>query len=69
MSTTVEQVTEPCTFHGEGPFWDAANDRLLLVDMLAADRGAIARTLAPLPSGGAQKGRLAHTVLRPFELS
>jgi sugar lactone lactonase YvrE len=31
----VEQFTEPCTFHGEGPFWDAGNDRLLLVDMLA----------------------------------
>jgi sugar lactone lactonase YvrE len=33
--TTAEQFTQPCTFHGEGPFWDAAHDRLLLVDMLA----------------------------------
>jgi sugar lactone lactonase YvrE len=33
--TTAEQFTEPCTFHGEGPFWDSANGRLLLVDMLA----------------------------------
>ena len=33
--TKAEQFTEPCTFHGEGPFWDAANSRLLLVDMLA----------------------------------
>jgi sugar lactone lactonase YvrE len=33
--TTAERFTEPCTFHGEGPFWDAVNDRLLLVDMLA----------------------------------
>lgn len=35
MSTRAERFTEPCTSHGEGPFWDAANDRLLLVDMLA----------------------------------
>jgi sugar lactone lactonase YvrE len=35
VSTHAEQFTVPCTFHGEGPFWDAANDRLLLVDMLA----------------------------------
>jgi sugar lactone lactonase YvrE len=35
MSTNAEQFTVPCASHGEGPFWDAANDRLLLVDMLA----------------------------------
>jgi sugar lactone lactonase YvrE len=35
VSTRAEQFTEPCTFHGEGPFWDPANNRLLLVDMLA----------------------------------
>jgi sugar lactone lactonase YvrE len=35
VSTRAEQFTKPCTFHGEGPFWDEANDRLLLVDMLA----------------------------------
>ncbi len=35
VSTPAEQFTVPCTAHGEGPFWDAANDRLLLVDMLA----------------------------------
>ena len=29
------QLTERCTFHGEGPFWDATAQRLLLVDMLA----------------------------------
>jgi sugar lactone lactonase YvrE len=34
-SPTAEQFTDPCTSHGEGPFWDAVNDRLLLVDMLA----------------------------------
>jgi sugar lactone lactonase YvrE len=35
VSTQAEQFTEPCTFHGEGPFWDPVNNRLLLVDMLA----------------------------------
>jgi sugar lactone lactonase YvrE len=34
VSERAERFTEPCTFHGEGPFWDAPNDRLLLVDML-----------------------------------
>ena len=53
MSTTVEQVTEPCTFHGEGPFWDAVNDRLLLVDMLA---GAV---VAVQPDGSTRRHQLA----------
>jgi sugar lactone lactonase YvrE len=35
VSTRAEQFTDPCTFHGEGPFWDAENDRLLVLDMLA----------------------------------
>ena len=35
VSTSAERFTEPCTSHGEGPFWDAVQDRLLLVDMLA----------------------------------
>jgi sugar lactone lactonase YvrE len=35
VSTRADRFTAPCTFHGEGPFWDSANDRLLLVDMLA----------------------------------
>jgi sugar lactone lactonase YvrE len=35
VSTRAEQFTNPCTSHGEGPFWDAKNDRLLVVDMLA----------------------------------
>ena len=53
MSTRAEQFTKPCTFHGEGPFWDTANDRLLLVDMLAgavvavdADGSTVRRKLA-----------------------
>jgi sugar lactone lactonase YvrE len=32
--TTANQITDSCTEHGEGPFWDSARDRLLLVDML-----------------------------------
>ena len=35
MSARAEPFTVHCTFHGEGPFWDVENDRLLLVDMLA----------------------------------
>jgi sugar lactone lactonase YvrE len=35
VSARAEQFTDPCTFHGEGPFWDPVNNRLLLVDMLA----------------------------------
>jgi sugar lactone lactonase YvrE len=35
VSSRAERFTVPCTFHGEGPFWDSANNRLLLVDMLA----------------------------------
>lgn len=33
--TRAEQHTDPCTEHGEGPFWDAPQGRLLVVDMLA----------------------------------
>lgn len=40
---TANRLTEPCTEHGEGPFWDAVNGRLLVVDML---RGAVV-TLDP----------------------
>jgi sugar lactone lactonase YvrE len=53
VSIRAERFTVPCTFHGEGPFWDASNDRLLLVDMLAgavvevdADGGTKRRSLA-----------------------
>ena len=47
--TEVRQCTEVCTEHGEGPFWDTARGRLLVVDMLAgaivevADDGATER--------------------------
>src|SRR3954452_8950157 len=33
--STAERFTEPVAYHGEGPFWDAVQQRLLLVDMLA----------------------------------
>jgi sugar lactone lactonase YvrE len=35
VSSRAERFTVPCAFHGEGPFWDSVNNRLLLVDMLA----------------------------------
>lgn len=53
MSGPAERFTDPCTFHGEGPFWDAANDRLLLVDMLA---GAVVSVDA---DGGTRRHQLA----------
>jgi sugar lactone lactonase YvrE len=39
-----EQVTGPVTWHGEGCFWDAVGERLLVVDMLA---GAIVDLRSP----------------------
>lgn len=53
MSGSAERFTDPCTSHGEGPFWDTANDRLLLVDMLA---GAVVSVDA---DGGTRRHRLA----------
>jgi sugar lactone lactonase YvrE len=35
VNAAAERFTSPCTSHGEGPFWDAVQNRLLLVDMLA----------------------------------
>ncbi|WP_210479511.1 SMP-30/gluconolactonase/LRE family protein [Naasia sp. SYSU D00948] len=32
-----EQVTESCTYHGEGAFWDELRQRVRFVDMLAGD--------------------------------
>ncbi len=52
--TTASQVTERCTEHGEGPFWDAAGDRLLLVDMLL---GAVV-AVAVGADGGTQRYEL-----------
>jgi sugar lactone lactonase YvrE len=42
VSSRAERFTVPCTFHGEGPFWDSVNNRLLLVDMLAGTVVAVA---------------------------
>lgn len=36
--TKAEQVSGACAEHGEGPFWDAAGDQLLFVDL---ERGAV----------------------------
>lgn len=33
--TTATRITDRCTLHGEGAFWDPVEGRLLLVDMLA----------------------------------
>jgi sugar lactone lactonase YvrE len=60
------QVTDRCTFHGEGVFWDEPRQRVLLVDMLAgavievgADRvpvrhelGGVAAVIRRRASGG-----------------
>lgn len=35
--TNAEQVSGACAEHGEGPFWNAAGDQLLFVDL---ERGA-----------------------------
>ncbi len=66
MSAGAERLTDPCTFHGEGPFWDGVNNRLLLVDMLAGavvevsadgstrrrERGGVAAALRARRAGG-----------------
>ena len=39
-----EQVTDPVTWHGEGPFWDDVGQRMLVVDMLA---GAVVDVTSP----------------------
>lgn len=50
---TADQFTEPLTHHGEGPFWDAPNNRLLCMDVLAGavvavdDAGDHRRYLVP----------------------
>ncbi|MHA7180907.1 SMP-30/gluconolactonase/LRE family protein [Arthrobacter sp. MDB2-24] len=32
-----EQISDVCTFHGEGPYWDPRRSELLLVDMMEGD--------------------------------
>jgi sugar lactone lactonase YvrE len=53
VSIRGERFTAPCTFHGEGPIWDAVNERLLLVDMLA---GAV---VAVDDDGGTERWKVA----------
>jgi sugar lactone lactonase YvrE len=50
VSARADQFTDTCTFHGEGSFWDTANDRLLLVDMLAG-------TVVAVDADGRTEGR------------
>ena len=61
-----ERITAPIAWHGEGPLWDAARNRLLMVDMMAgvvidgADVdapvrhtvGTVAAALRPRATGG-----------------
>lgn len=48
-----ERVTSPITYHGEGPFWDERNNRLLCVDALTGtvvavdSEGVVARHAVP----------------------
>ncbi|MEV5481866.1 MULTISPECIES: SMP-30/gluconolactonase/LRE family protein [Streptomyces] len=48
----VEQLTDSCTYHGEGPVWDAAAGLLRWVDLLAGD------VLSLSPSAGGTPSRL-----------
>lgn len=59
MSERAERFTEPCTFHGEGPFWDAVHHRLLLVDMLA---GAVVDVAADGSVGRRTLGSVAAAI-------
>jgi sugar lactone lactonase YvrE len=42
------QVTDRCTFHGEGVFWDEPRQRVLLVDMLAGAVVELGPDLVPV---------------------
>jgi sugar lactone lactonase YvrE len=54
--STASQATDVVTHHGEGPFWDSVNDRLLVVDMLA---GAV---VAPLSGERYELGGVAAAI-------
>jgi sugar lactone lactonase YvrE len=63
---TAEKVTGPIAWHGEGPVWDAAGNRLLIVDLMAGvvidlasldapvrhQVGTVAAALRPRVGGG-----------------
>ena len=38
---TAERLTDSLTYHGEGPFWDARNGRMMCMDVLAGEILAI----------------------------
>lgn len=57
--TTASQLTRPCADHGEGPFWDSVNQRLLLVDML---RGALVAVRASGETARHEFGGVTATV-------
>lgn len=59
--TRATQVTEVCTFHGEGAFWDEAAQRVLLVDMLA---GAVVELGADLRPERHEYGGIAAVIRR-----
>lgn len=44
MTATAEQVTDPVSHHGEGPFWDASTSRILFMDVLVGDIIAVDST-------------------------
>jgi sugar lactone lactonase YvrE len=55
------RVTERCTFHGEGVFWDEPRQRLLLVDLLA---GAVVEIRADSATVRHEYGGIAAVVRR-----
>ena len=57
--STAERFTEVVTHHGEGPFWDAVEGRLLLVDMLA---GAIVEVDGQGAANRHDYGRIAAVI-------
>jgi sugar lactone lactonase YvrE len=57
--STAERFTGRVTFHGEGPFWDEARQRLLLVDMLA---GAIVEVDGQGAASRRDYGRIAAVI-------
>jgi sugar lactone lactonase YvrE len=64
--TEIQQCTDVCTEHGEGPFWDFTRGRLLVLDMLAGaivevahdglterhERGGVVATIRARRRGG-----------------
>ena len=56
---TAQQLTEVCTEHGEGPFWDPIRGRLLVLDMLA---GAIVEVRDDGATERRQIGKVVATI-------